>query len=70
MEMAPFSKVLFSSDAFGLPELYFGGAFLWRRGVGRILDEWVTEDGMGRQDAERYLRMMAGDNARRAYGID
>ena len=70
MEMAPFSKVLFSSDAFGLPELYFGGAFLWRRGVGRILDEWVAEDGMGRQDAERYLRMMAGDNARRAYGID
>ena len=70
MEMAPFSKVLFSSDAFGLPELYFGGAFLWRRGVGRILDEWVAEDGLGRQDAERYLRMMAGDNARRAYGID
>lgn len=69
MEMAPFSKVLFSSDAFGLPELYFGGAFLWRRAVGRILGEWVADDGLGATDAQRYLAMMAGDNARRAYEI-
>ena len=69
MEMAPFSKVLFSSDAFGLPELYFGGAFLWRRAVGRILGEWVGDDGMGAADAQRYLAMMAGGNAQRAYGL-
>jgi len=68
--MAPFSKVLFSSDAFGLPELYFGGALLWRRAVGRILGEWVADDAMGAADAERYLRMIAGDNARRAYRLD
>jgi predicted TIM-barrel fold metal-dependent hydrolase len=70
MEMAPFSKVLFSSDAFGLPELYFGGAFLWRQAVGRILGEWVAEDQMGLADAERYLTWMAGDNARRAYRLE
>ena len=35
-----------------------------------ILGEWLADDGLGRDDAERYLRMMAGDNARRAYGID
>ena len=68
MEMAPFSKMLFSSDAFGLPELYFGGAFLWRRAVGRILGGWVADDGMSGADAQRYLEMMAGGNARRAYG--
>jgi uncharacterized protein len=70
MEMAPFGKVLFSSDAFGLPELYLGGALLWRRAVGSILGEWVAADGMGPADAERYARMMAGDNARRVYGIE
>lgn len=70
MEMAPFGKVLFSSDAFGLPELYYGGAVHWRRAVGRILGEWVDADGMSQADAERYARMMAGDNARRVYGID
>jgi predicted TIM-barrel fold metal-dependent hydrolase len=69
MEMAPFGKLLFSSDAFGLPELYFGGAFLWRRAVGRILDEWLAADAIGRADAERYLAMLAGDNARRVYEL-
>lgn len=70
MELAPVSKVLFSSDAFGLPELYFGGAFLWRRAVAEILGGWVAADGMGEADALRYLHWMAGDNARRVYGID
>jgi predicted TIM-barrel fold metal-dependent hydrolase len=69
MEMAPFGKLLFSSDAFGLPELYFGGAFLWRRAVGRILDEWLSADAIGRADAERYLAMLAADNARRVYEL-
>ena len=70
MELAPVSKVLFSSDAFGLPELYYGGAFLWRRAVAEILGGWVASDGMGEADALRYLEWMAGDNARRVYGID
>ncbi|MFP5342800.1 MAG: amidohydrolase family protein [Candidatus Limnocylindria bacterium] len=70
MELAPFGKVLFSSDAFGLPELYHGGALLWRRAVGRILGDWVAADGMGADDALRYLHWMAGDNARRVYGLE
>ncbi|MEX2184184.1 MAG: amidohydrolase family protein [Chloroflexota bacterium] len=70
MELAPFGKVLFSSDAFGLPELYYGGALLWRRAVGAILGGWVADDGMGAADALRYLRWMAGENARRVYEIE
>jgi predicted TIM-barrel fold metal-dependent hydrolase len=70
MELAPFGKVLFSSDAFGLPELYFGGALLWRRAVAEILGGWVADDGMGTTDALRYLDWMAGGNARRVYRID
>ncbi len=70
MELSPFGKVLFSSDAFGLPELYYGGALLWRRAVAAILSGWVAADGMGADDALRYLHWMAGDNARRVYTID
>lgn len=70
MELAPFGKVLFSSDAFGLPELYYGGTLLWRRAVGAILGGWVADDGLGAADALRYLHWMAGDNARRVYEID
>lgn len=30
---------------------------------------WVADDGMSGADAQRYLEMMAGGNARRAYGL-
>ncbi len=69
LELAPFGKVLFSSDAFGLPELYYCGALLWRRGVGEILDEWVEQDRMGIDDAHRYLSWFAHGNAQRAYKL-
>jgi predicted TIM-barrel fold metal-dependent hydrolase len=69
VEMAPMSKVLFSSDAFGLPELYYVGTFVWRKAMGEILDKWVASDGLGYDDAVKYLNWMANDNARRAYRL-
>ena len=69
VEMAPFSKMLFSSDAFGLPELYYCGASIWRSAIGDIFQEWVDSDGMGQADAEKYLTWMASTNAQRAYNL-
>lgn len=69
LEMAPMGKILFSSDAFGLPELYYCGTLLWRRHVAAVLDEWVADDRMGQTDALRYLDWMAQGNARRAYRL-
>lgn len=69
VEMAPMSKVLFSSDAFGLPELYYLGTLVWRRAIGAILDSWVTSDDLGHADAVKYLGWMANSNARRAYRL-
>jgi len=69
VEMAPMSKVLFSSDAFGLPELYYVGTLVWRRAMGEILNRWVQSDGLGYDDAVKYLNWMANDNARRAYRL-
>jgi hypothetical protein len=61
--------VLFSSDAFGLPELYYCGSLLWRRGVGEIFGEWVDQNRMGIDDAHRYLLWFAQGNAQRAYNL-
>src|SRR5262245_45581523 len=41
LELAPFGKVLFSSDAWGPPELHYLGALLWRRATARVLGRWV-----------------------------
>ena len=37
LELAPFGKVLFSSDAWGPAELHYLGALLWRRATAAVL---------------------------------
>ena len=70
LELAPFGKVLFSSDAFGLAELYLLGTVLFRRGLGRYLAEGVTDDAWTAADAARIAVMIGAGNARRAYRLD
>jgi uncharacterized protein len=70
LELAPFGKVLFSSDAYGLPELYYLGALLFRRGLLRLLQEGVTDDAWTERDAARVAELVASGNARRAYRLD
>ena len=69
LEMAPLRKFLFSSDAFGLPELYYLGALLFRQGLSRFLQARLVVDDMSYEDAERITRLIAADNARRAYRL-
>jgi uncharacterized protein len=69
LEVAPFGKVLFSTDAFGLPELYLCGARLWRRALGLLLAEWVSADWLSLADAQRYAADIASRNALLAYGL-
>jgi uncharacterized protein len=67
LEVAPFAKLLFSSDAFGLAELYYCGALLWRRGIAAILSDWLERDEISGRDAARYLHAIAHGNAERVY---
>ncbi len=69
LELAPFGKVLFSSDAFGLAELYLLGTLLFRRGLGAHLAEGVAEGAWTTADARRVAEMIGSGNARRAYGL-
>lgn len=69
LELAPFAKVLYSSDAFALPELVYLGALLWRRATARVLGEWVTSGEWSHADAVRIAGLMGAGNARRVYGL-
>src|SRR5207237_817433 len=44
LELAPFGKFLYSSDAFGLPELYYLGAALFRTALSAFLRSGLEED--------------------------
>jgi predicted TIM-barrel fold metal-dependent hydrolase len=68
LELAPFRKLLFSSDAWGAPELHLLGSWLFRRAMARVIGEWVVRGDWSRADAERVVELVAGENARRVYG--
>lgn len=70
LELAPFGKVLFSSDAFGLPELYHLGTLLFRRGLAEVLGSGVAGGDWTERDAERTAGMILAGNAIRAYQLD
>ncbi|TDB81514.1 amidohydrolase [Actinomadura sp. KC216] len=69
LELAPFGKVLYSSDAFGLAELFHLGALLFRRGLAGFLAGGVDDGAWTARDAERVAGLVASGNARRVYGI-
>jgi predicted TIM-barrel fold metal-dependent hydrolase len=69
LELAPFSKILFSSDAYGPPELHYLGALRWRRAAAKVLGGWVAAGEWSERDAIRVASMIAGENAARAYRL-
>ncbi|GAA1773552.1 amidohydrolase family protein [Nocardioides hankookensis] len=70
LELAPFGKQLYSSDAYGLPELHYLGARLWRRAMVTVLGGWVERGDCSVDDAMRIVDLVASGNARRVYALD
>ncbi|MDP7642974.1 MAG: amidohydrolase family protein, partial [Alphaproteobacteria bacterium] len=69
LELAPFTKQLYSSDAFGLAELYYLGALRFRTSLGRALGRWIDEDELVPGEAERIVDLIGRANARRIYPL-
>lgn len=69
MELAPFTKVLYSSDAWGPPELHYLGALLWRRATARTAARWIDEGEWSLADARRVMELVGYENALRVYGV-
>ncbi|HSV37798.1 MAG TPA: amidohydrolase family protein [Nocardioidaceae bacterium] len=69
MDLAPFHKLLFSTDAFGLPELVYLGARVWRSAMTRLLTAYVDQEGWPVSEAVRIARMFGTDNARALYAF-
>ncbi|HEY3007728.1 MAG TPA: amidohydrolase family protein [Micromonosporaceae bacterium] len=67
LELAPFGKLLFSTDAYRLPELYLVGAAQFRHALRRLLDTWVSDGATTTTDADRIAEQIGAGNARRVY---
>jgi predicted TIM-barrel fold metal-dependent hydrolase len=63
LELAPFSKLLYASDAARTPELYFLAARWWREALAQVLPESLPAD-----EAEEAGRAILRENALALYG--
>ncbi|WP_410660754.1 amidohydrolase family protein [Amycolatopsis sp. lyj-112] len=70
MEIAPFGKLLFSTDAFGLAELYHLGTGLFRQGLSDFLRAGLAADVLSEVDARRIVALVGHRNAERVYGLE
>jgi predicted TIM-barrel fold metal-dependent hydrolase len=67
--LAPATKVLYSSDAFHIPELYWLGAQLGRRVLGQVLEEYVADDLITEPFARETAELILWRNAARIYEL-
>lgn len=68
-EVAPFSRILYASDAYGIPEHYAVSAALWRTGMNRLLDTWVSDGFTTPTDANRIAAAVGQLNAHTLYKL-
>ncbi|WP_134665833.1 MULTISPECIES: amidohydrolase family protein [unclassified Amycolatopsis] len=70
LELVPFGKLLFSTDAFGLAELYHLGTALFRQGLSDFLRTALAADALSEVDAIRLARLAGHENAARIYRLE
>jgi predicted TIM-barrel fold metal-dependent hydrolase len=70
MELAPWTKQLYSSDAFGLAEFAYLGALLFRHAISDVVRGWEENGGCPDETARQIRRLVSRDNARRVYRLD
>jgi len=67
--LAPASKLLFSTDASLVPELYWVGARVGRRALTRVLDEHVAEGTLDERTAVDWAERMLWRNSEAVYSL-
>ena len=67
--LAPASKLLFSTDASLVPELYWVGARVGRRALARVLDEHIADGALDEATALDWAERILHGNSEAVYGL-
>ncbi len=70
LSLAPTSKVLFSTDAYSIPEIFWIAARWGRWGIGAALDGWLEGGMISPGEADEIARQLLHGNAQSVYGIE
>ena len=69
LELIPLNKLLYSSDASLIPELYYLGSLNARRVLSDVLRECVVDGDLGPDEAVEAAHWILAENAVRLYGL-
>ena len=67
--LAPTSKLLFSTDAYSVPDIFWIAARWGREGLGTVLGEMIELGALATDEALEIARSILGGNAARLYGL-
>jgi uncharacterized protein len=67
LEMAPYSKVLYSSDGYGVPEILYTSALVGKQAVAEVLDELVESRWLLAENAQSAAKAILSGTARELY---
>jgi predicted TIM-barrel fold metal-dependent hydrolase len=70
IDLAPFTKLLYGSDAYNSPEMHWVAIRDGRAMVARILDDLVSERDLTNSMAVTVAGLILSENAREVYGLD
>lgn len=70
LELAPFDKVMYGSDAFTVPEMNWFGVKLFKDCFERVLNDWVKRDYMDAEQARYIGEMILYKNFETAYKVN
>lgn len=66
-EFAPFTKVMYGSDAFTVPEMNWLGVHLFKECLGRVLEGWIARDYMDEEVARHIAESVLYKNFEEVY---
>lgn len=70
LEMTPYSKILYGSDGFTLPETNYIGVKLGKAALTQALNELVGGHMLSNDEALEAARLILSENTRRLYKMD
>ena len=69
LSLAPTSKVLFSTDAYSIPEIFWIAARWGRWGIGTVLEEWLAGGILSNNEVDLISNQILHGNAEAVYGV-
>jgi uncharacterized protein len=67
--LAPASKLMYASDGFSVPELFWLGAKIGRAALARVLEDQMSDGTLTAREADDSARQILAGNAQRVYRV-